>query len=187
MEKFKPLPGDQVRGSPVWDKWEGGLFCEGEDERYGIQFVPKVGKPKKYVSGASPAVTRRYLWYTTITEDGDLKLGGVSRIEKATGKVSKLTTKHVDLPVSPRQDEKAALFIRHAAHDASAGGAALYAYVEGKGVIGPLVSGDKKIDEQLRSIHLSPDGKQALLLSTYALEPEKLKAVVTIKLLSVRW
>src|SRR6266581_2489002 len=182
MAKFKPLSGDQVRGGPAWDQWERGLFCYGEDERYGIQFVPKGGKPKKYVSGEGPKVTRHYLWYTAYAEDGNFTRDGISRIEKATGKVSKLTTKHIDVSVSPRQDEKAALFIRNGARSSEA---ALYAYVEGKGVIGPLVLGDKKIEEQLRSIDLSPDGKQALLLSSYAVGPEKLKAVVTIKLLSV--
>jgi hypothetical protein len=36
----------------------------------------------------------------------------MSRIEKATRKNEKLTGKYVDLSVPPRQDEKAALFIR---------------------------------------------------------------------------
>jgi hypothetical protein len=178
IDKAKAMREEQAYDNPAWDKWKQGLFFTGEDERYGIQFLPKRGKPEKYVSGVDPAVTRNYLWYTSITEDGDLRMDGIRRIEKATGKKERLTIGPNDVSVTPRQDEKAALFIREAA---------LYAYVEGKGVIGPLMSGDKKSDEELKSIHLSPNGEQALLRSVSEHPTDKFKSVVTLKLLSVRW
>lgn len=180
LEDFKPLP--EAYGSPAWDKWERGLFYTGEDERSGIQFLPNGGKPRKYASGINPAVTRHYLWFTAL--DKDLMMDGIGRIAKASHEQVKLTRGHVDVSVSPRQDEKAALFIRK---ENGTNKSALYAYIDGVGEVGPLISGDHRKDEELISIKLSPNGKYALLTSSYANESDKLKIIVDLKLLSVHW
>ncbi len=181
LEDFKPLP--EAYGSPAWDKWERGLFYTGEDERDGIQFLPSGGKPRKYTSGVYPAVTRHYLWFTRLTDE-DLTLNGISRISKASHKQVKLTRGHIDVSVSPRQDEKVALFIRK---ENGTNKSALYAYIVGVGEVGPLISGDHRKDEEFISIKLSPNGKYALLTSSSAHESDKFKIIVDVKLLSVQW
>jgi hypothetical protein len=181
IESYKPL--SETYGYPAWDKWERGLFFFGEDERYGIQFIPYSGKVRKYVSGAYPAVTRRYLWYTNIIGD-DLMLDGISLIDKVTQKRMKLTSGHLDVSVSPRRDEKAALFIRK---EHGSNKSALYAYSDGVGIVGPLLSADLRKNEEFNSVKLSPDGKYALLTTSFSPDYDEFKTVTTIKLLSMRW
>lgn len=181
IASVKALP--ETYGAPAWDHWEKGLFFHGEDETFGIQLLKNGKKPQKYVSGQYPAVTQHYLWYSSLTEDGNLSINGIARVEKATGKKTRLTTMH-DVSISPRADEKAALFIRRQSRTGKPG---LYAYVEGKGITGPLISSNKKIGEEFGNIKLSPDGEYALLTSAAAHKTDKLKAVVTIKMLSLRW
>lgn len=79
LETYKALP--KTYGYPAWDKWARGLFFFGEDERSGINFLPFHGHARKYVSGAYPAVTRNYVWYTRITGK-DLLLDGLGIILK---------------------------------------------------------------------------------------------------------
>lgn len=181
IASYKPL--SETYGYPAWDKWERGLFFFGEDERYGIRFLSQFGRERKYVSGAYPAVTRRYLWYTSTISD-DLMLDGISRIDKASKKKVKLTTGHLDVSVAPRHDEKAALFIRKEhGNDISA----LYAYSDQAGIVGPLLSADPKKNEEFHSIKLSPDGKSALLITSVSYDHDEFKTVTAVKLFSVRW
>lgn len=178
ISKFSPIK--EAYSDPAWDPWAGGLYFSGEDERYGIQLIRKGSKAIKYISGLYPAVTEHYLWYTSLSEK-ELLINGISRVEKGTNKPQRLTINTHDVSISPRKDETGALFIRKVPGTIES---SLYAYVEGNGIVGPLLIADDS--EEFIQVRLSPDGKKALLTSVSS-HSDNLNSITDVRLLSLKW
>lgn len=166
---------------PAFDKWSGLLFFYGEDEGQGIQVLGLDDeRPRKYVLGILPSVTKRYLWYSFVNDSGEIN--GIARIEKSTNAREVLTSGHIDMSVSPKQDEAGALFIRGSPETSDS---ELFAYVEGKGVIGPLALGSLKNGEILYRVRVSPSGNAALIMSSFVNEHHR--KIQLVRLVKLRW